>query len=65
MVELDEEYSVKYLDEKLNYHPQKFNTNPFGLESFRYLRTKICAIITHDLRNTKSYPAFKIEETRY
>ena len=58
-VELDEDGSVKSLNKRLNYRPQKPNTSSFGLESFRWLGPKIWELIPDNVKHAKSLSAFK------
>ena len=44
---------------KSNYRLQKTNTTSFGLQSFRSLGPKICAMIPNELKSIKSLSVFK------
>ena len=52
-VELDEDDNVKSLNKKLNYRPQKSNTSSFGLESIRWLGSKIWKMISENVKHAK------------
>ena len=59
-VELNEDSNVKSLNKKLNYRPQKSNTNSFGLESFRWLGPKLRELVFDNVKYAKSLSVFKI-----
>ena len=44
---------------KSNYHPQETNTTSFGQQFFRWLGTKIWALIPDPLKSIDSLAAFK------